>query len=163
MPRQLNDEEIAQCQAAFCTVDKDNKGTIDAKDLGIVIESLGNAWFTERGLDKPAEKQVQELIDQIGPSGSVTLDNFLKCLADMMIDPDSEEDMREAFESIDVDKSGFISRAELRKFLDNITQGTLEKLTEADVDEIMRAGDTDGDQKINFEEFCKMMKGHQIL
>ena len=46
MPRQLNDEEIAQCQAAFCTVDKDNKGTIDAKDLGMVIESLGNAWFT---------------------------------------------------------------------------------------------------------------------
>ena len=46
MPRQLNDEEIAQCQAAFCTVDKDDKGTIDAKDLGMVIESLGNAWFT---------------------------------------------------------------------------------------------------------------------
>ena len=80
-----------------------------------------------------------------------------------MIDPDSEEDMRAAFEMIDDDKSGFISRAELRKFLDNITQGTLEKLTEAEVDEIMRAGDTDGDQKINFEEFCKMMKGHQIL
>ena len=46
MPRQLNDEEIAQCQAAFCTVDKDNKGTVDAKDLGMVLESLGNAWFT---------------------------------------------------------------------------------------------------------------------
>ena len=77
-----------------------------------------------------------------------------------MIDPDSEEDMRAAFESIDVDKSGFISREELRKFLDNLA---LEKLTESEVDEVMRAGDTDGDQKINFEEFCKMMKGHQIL
>ena len=80
-----------------------------------------------------------------------------------MIDPDSEEDMRAAFALIDDDKSGFISRAELRKFLDDLAQGTLEKLTEAEVDEIMRAGDTDGDQKINFEEFCKMMKGHQIL
>ena len=80
-----------------------------------------------------------------------------------MIDPDSEEDMRAAFELIDVDKSGFISRPELRKFLDNLTQGTLEYVTEAEVDEIMRAGDTDGDQKINFEEFCKVMKAHQIL
>ena len=80
-----------------------------------------------------------------------------------MIDPDSEEDMRAAFELIDYDKSGFISREELRKYLDDLAQGTLEKLTEAEVDEIMRAGDTDGDQKINFEEFCKMMKGHQIL
>ena len=80
-----------------------------------------------------------------------------------MIDPDSEEDMRAAFELIDDDKSGFISKVELRKFLDDLAQGTLEKLTEAEVDEIMRAGDTDGDQKINFEEFCKMMKGHQIL
>ena len=80
-----------------------------------------------------------------------------------MIDPDSEEDMRAAFELIDDDKNGSISREELRKYLDDLAQGTLEKLTEAEVDEIMRAGDTDGDQKINFEEFCKMMKGHQIL
>ena len=80
-----------------------------------------------------------------------------------MIDPDSEEDMRAAFELIDDDKNGSISREELRKYLDDLAQGTLQKLTEAEVDEIMRAGDTDGDQKINFEEFCKMMKGHQIL
>ena len=80
-----------------------------------------------------------------------------------MIDPDSEEDMRAAFELIDDDKNGSISREELRKYLDDLAQGTLEKLTETEVDEIMRAGDTDGDQKINFEEFCKMMKGHQIL
>ena len=74
-----------------------------------------------------------------------------------MIDPDSEEDMRAAFELIDDDKSGFISRAELRKDMVQELQVSEAQVDEI-MDEIMRAGDTDGDQKINFEEFCKIMK-----
>ena len=78
------------------------------------------------------------------------------CLSE---DTEDREDSasRAQFEFIDVDKSGFISRAELRKFLVQEVQVSEAQVDEF-MDEIMRVGDMDGDQKINFEEFCKIMK-----
>ena len=50
-------------------------------------------------------------------------------------------------------KQGFISAAELRHVMTNLG----EKLTDEEVDEMIREADVDGDGQINYEEFVKMM------
>jgi len=48
---------------------------------------------------------------------------------------------------------GFISAAELRHVMTNLG----EKLTDEEVDEMIREADVDGDGQVNYDEFVKMM------
>jgi len=57
------------------------------------------------------------------------------------------------FKVFDRDGNGFISAAELRHVMTNLG----EKLTDEEVDEMIREADVDGDGQINYEEFVKMM------
>merc|ERR1711982_88797 len=70
-----------------------------------------------------------------------------------MKDTDTEEELIEAFKVFDRDGNGFISAAELRHVMTNLGG----KLTDEEVDEMIREADVDGDGQINYEEFVKMM------
>ena len=65
----------------------------------------------------------------------------------------AEEELREAFNVFDKDGNGFISASELRHVMVNLG----ERLTDEEVDEMVREADIDGDGQINYEEFVKMM------
>lgn len=65
----------------------------------------------------------------------------------------TQEEILEAFKVFDKDGNGFISAAELRHIMTNLG----EKLTDEEVDEMIREADIDGDGQINYEEFVKMM------
>ena len=73
---------------------------------------------------------------------------FLTMMARKMKDTDSEEEIREAFKVFDRDNNGFISAAELRHVMTSIG----EKLTDDEVDEMIREADQDGDGRID----CKL-------
>ncbi len=66
-------------------------------------------------------------------------------MARKMKDTDSEEEIREAFKVFDRDNNGFISAAELRHVMTSIG----EKLTNEEVDEMIREADQDGDGRID--------------
>ena len=71
-------------------------------------------------------------------------------MARKMKDTDSEEEIREAFKVFDRDNNGFISAAELRHVMTSIG----EKLTDDEVDEMIREADQDGDGRID----CKLSR-----
>jgi hypothetical protein len=73
-------------------------------------------------------------------------------MARKMKDTDSEEEIREAFKVFDRDNNGFISAAELRHVMTSIG----EKLTDDEVDEMIREADQDGDGRID----CKADTPH---
>ena len=75
------------------------------------------------------------------------------CKVAKWVDTDSEEEILEAFKVFDKDGNGFISAAELRHIMTNLG----EKLSDEEVDEMIREADIDGDGQINYEEFVKMM------
>ena len=84
------------------------------------------------------------------------INSFIKKLhkqSKKMKDTDTEEELVEAFKVFDRDGNGLISAAELRHVMTNLG----EKLTDEEVDEMIREADVDGDGHINYEEFVRMM------
>eukprot|EP00887_Chlorella_sp_A99_P007274 scaffold2.g7274.t1 len=142
---QLTDEQVAEMKEAFALFDRDGDGTITTKELGTVMRSLGQ---------NPTEAELQDMINEVDADGNGTIDfpEFLNLMARKMKDSDSEEELREAFKVFDKDGNGFISAAELRHVMTNLG----EKLTDDEVDEMIREADADGDGQVNYEEFVKV-------
>ncbi|CAO2182571.1 unnamed protein product [Urochloa humidicola] len=146
MADQLNEDQIAEFKEAFSLFDKDGNGCITTEELGTVMRSLGQ---------NPTEAELQDMINEVDADGNGTIDfpEFLGLMASRMRDSDSEEELREAFRVFDKDQNGFISAAELRYVMANLG----ERLTDAEVNEMVREADVDGDGRINYDEFVKVM------
>lgn len=63
------------------------------------------------------------------------------------------DEMREAFKVFDMDGNGTIDEKELRVTMKKLG----EKLSDEDIRAMIRAADKNGDGKIDYEEFIKMM------
>ncbi|KAF7120798.1 hypothetical protein RHSIM_Rhsim13G0201500 [Rhododendron simsii] len=152
MADQLTDDQISEFKEAFSLFDKDGDGCITTKELGTVMRSLGQ---------NPTEAELQDMINEVDADGNGTIDfpEFLNLMARKMKDTDSEEELKEAFRVFDKDQNGFISAAELRHVMTNLG----EKLTDEEVDEMIREADVDGDGQINYEEFVKVMMAKELL
>ena len=122
----------------------------------------------------PSESELQDMINEVDSDNNGTIDfpgmfcpgcrshgvtdhscaEFLTMMARKMKDTDSEEEIREAFKVFDRDNNGFISAAELRHVMTSIG----EKLTDDEVDEMIREADQDGDGRIDcmFLHRCSM-------
>ena len=59
-----------------------------------------------------------------------------------------------AFTMFDKDKNGYIERDELKQMMTKLG----EKLTDGEIDEMMKEADTDNDGRVNYNEFLAMMK-----
>nr|XP_048706118.1 calmodulin-like protein 3 [Caretta caretta] len=146
MADQLTEGQIAEFKEAFSLFDKDGDGSITTSELGTVMRSLGQ---------NPTEAELQDMISELDADGSGTVDfpEFLSMMARKMRDTDSEEEIREAFRVFDRDKNGYISAAELRHVMTNLG----EKLTDEEVDEMIKEADSNSDGQVNYEEFVRMM------
>ena len=146
MADQLTEEQIAEFKEAFSLFDKDGDGNITTKELNTVMRCLGQ---------NPTEAELQDMINEFdaGGNGMIDFPEFLTMMAHNMKDADSEEETHYAFSVFDKDGNGFISAAELRHVMTNID----EKLTDEEVNEMIRKADIDDDGQINYEEFVTIM------
>ncbi|KAJ8308523.1 hypothetical protein KUTeg_013397 [Tegillarca granosa] len=67
--------------------------------------------------------------------------------------PNDEKELREAFKVFDKDGNGYITAAELRHVMTNLG----EKLTDDEVNEMIREADIDMDGQVNYDEFVRIM------
>jgi calmodulin len=146
MAEKLTEQQIAEFKEAFNLFDKDGDGAISVKELGTVMRALGN---------NPTESELQDIINELDQNQDNTIDfpEFMNIMAKRGKEGDTEEELIEAFKVFDKDGNGFISAAELRHVMTNLG----EKLTDDEVDEMIKEADTDGDGQINYHEFVKMM------
>ena len=74
---------------------------------------------------------------------------------------DREDEIRQAFKVFDKDGNGYISAAELRQVMTNLGK----KLTDAELDGMIRQADDDNDGQINYEEFVKVsfLRIHNLI
>jgi len=115
----------------------------------------------------PTEAELQDMINEVDADGNGTIDfpEFLTMMARKMRDTDSEEEIKEAFKVFDKDGNGYISAAELRHVMTNLGSSAVvcffgaqlfpcvlgEKLSDVEVDEMIREADIDGDGQINYD------------
>eukprot|EP00397_Hematodinium_sp_SG-2012_P038652 GEMP01042079.1.p1 GENE.GEMP01042079.1~~GEMP01042079.1.p1 ORF type:complete len:150 (+),score=48.42 GEMP01042079.1:82-531(+) len=146
MVDQLTEEQIVEFKEAFSLFDKDGDGAITTKELAIVMRSIGQ---------HPTDAELQDMLNEVDADGSGTISfpEFLALMARKMKDVDEAEDLVEAFKVFDLDGDGFISASELRKVMNNLG----EKLTEQEIDEMIREVDNDGDGKVSWNEFLMMI------
>ena len=123
-------------------------GTIEGSELSYVMSKLGEA---------PTEDELEDMIRAVdlNGDGEIDFDEFIGLMRLRMDERqrDPDEDLRDAFNMFDSDRSGFIDRHEVRALMKKLAQ----TLSDEEIDLIMEECDTDGDGEISFEEFKAMM------
>ena len=148
----LTPEQLAEYKEAFALFDKDGSGTISGQELGQVMRSLGQI---------PTNSELEDMVMEVDSNGNGEIDfpEFCELMGKMNGSRGSkeqqEEMLRDAFKVFDKDGGGSISSAELRHVLTNLG----DKLTDEEVDEMMREADMDGNGEIDYDEFAKIMMG----
>lgn len=146
MTEKLSPQQLEELKEAFAIYDLDGDGTITTRELGSVMRALGL---------NPTEAEILNFIKEadMDNSGTINFEEFAVLMSDKMKDIDSEEDIIAAFKVFDLDNKGYITQHELRHVMTNLG----EKLTDEEVADMMREADADGDGKINYEDFVKIM------
>ena len=142
----LTDEQIIEFREAFQAFDKDGNGSITTKELGTVMRSLGQNL---------SEAEIKEMIDIVDEdkNGTIDFQEFLHLMARKMKIIDKEEELLDAFNILDRDGSGKISKYELRY----IIMSTDSKIKGDDIDDIIKTIGTDEEGKIDLQDFIDIL------
>lgn len=143
---QLSETELSELKDIFAMFDKDNSGSIDINELESMVASLGINASKEDLNDMIAEADIDQ-------SGTIEFDEFKTLIGPHFQKEKPPEDYIDAFKFFDKDGDGFISRTELRHIMNTVDAN----LAEADIEEMIKEADANGDGKIDFDEFIKMM------
>ncbi|CAL9230457.1 unnamed protein product [Arabidopsis halleri] len=135
--KSLSEEEIKGLKTLFANMDTDKSGTITYEELKIGLAKLGS---------KLTEAEVKQLME------AVTYIEFISATMHRYRF-DRDEHVFKAFQYFDKDNSGFITMDELESAMKEYGMGD-----EASIKEVIAEVDTDNDGRINYEEFCAMMR-----
>ncbi|KAG2678065.1 hypothetical protein I3843_12G128900 [Carya illinoinensis] len=141
----LSEEEIQGLKAMFTNIDTDKSGTITYEELKAGLARLGS---------KLSEAEVQQLMDAADVDGNGSIDYIEFITATMHRHKlERDEHLFKAFRYFDKDNSGFITRDELEIAMKEYGMGD-----DTTIKEIISEVDTDNDGRINYDEFCTMMR-----
>lgn len=147
-PSNLTDSELDCLKEAFSLFDADHDGEITVHELGRVMRNHGL---------NPTDDELKDMIRNVdkNSNGAIDFNEFIE----MMVRRDAkvEEDVMHAFRVFDRDGDGYISVEELRLTMNNLG----EPLTDHEVRSMIEEADLDGDGRINFQEFARLMQTQQ--
>lgn len=149
--RHFSDGELKDLRTAFVLLDQNQDGRVNASELQHMLRNLG--------IHVP-DDLIRDLICQASESGNGLINEteFLEWVAKIQAlsqDPsdDVSKDLIAAFRVFDKDRNGFITKDELRTAMEMIG----ERVTEAELNQLLAMADIDRDGRINYEEFARLM------
>ncbi|CAF2343252.1 unnamed protein product [Rotaria sp. Silwood2] len=144
---EVGQEQIDQIRDAFAVFDKEMTGSITTEQFSKVLEDLGY---------NVPESELTTFINQldIDKSGTIEFEEYLSfMLTFIKKNVTTEDNLKDAFNLFDQNDDGFIETKDLREIMTNLG----EKITDEDIDEMIREADIDKDFKVNFYEFQRIM------
>ncbi|KAG2489663.1 hypothetical protein HYH03_011775 [Edaphochlamys debaryana] len=139
----LPENEISGLKALFQEMDADGSGSITVEELREALRKKGT---------KIPQEELERIMAQADISGDGTLDYEEFLAATMNLAKlEHEEHLYMAFRFFDADDSGFITMDELHAALHRVC-------SREEIEELMRQADTSGDGRIDYEEFCDLMR-----
>ncbi|CAI8006977.1 Dynein regulatory complex protein 8 [Geodia barretti] len=136
---------------AFSPFDDDNNGTVDVREVGAIIRSLGCY---------PTEAEIGDMLQEVEeeePTGFIRLEKFLpmmtRVLQERRYQPASEEQLVQAFQVLDVDRKSHLTPEEIKKYL--MEEG--EKFTQDEMDEMLSAAVDKEKGTILYRDFVTYM------
>ena len=145
----LSEQEICELHEAFNIFDIDSDGSIEASQLGMLMNALKQY---------PTKEELNNIIKEtdIEHTNQIYFNQFLKIMAKRIKDTKDDEDkyLKSLFLSLDRNKNGLISIHEIRY----IVTHSSENLSDKEIEFLMKEADTDGDGYISYEEFMMIMK-----
>lgn len=145
---ELTEELKQEILEVFELFDSDNSGTVDRKQLKLMVRVLGY---------EPRKDQLARMLIQCGVAQRATeikYEEFYSLIAMIMNEKDIQEEMMRAFNLFDVDGTGKISLDNLRSVAEQLG----EKMSDTELQEMIREADMDNDGQVNATEFVRVMK-----
>ncbi|XP_026168047.1 calmodulin-like protein 4 [Mastacembelus armatus] len=144
MANVLTQDQIQEFRECFCLYDRQRKGKIEAQDLITVMRCLGSN-------PTPSEVQRHLLSHNIGRSGELDFSTFLSIMHQQLLQEAPEKEILDAMRMADKEQKGFILASELRAKL----TGLGEKLSDQEVDELLKEAGVGLDGLVHCEQFAK--------
>ena len=128
--------------------DRDRNGKITVEELGTIMRNL----LTDK---PPSENELQDMVKEVDmdEDGTINFQEFLAMMAQNSSESHSKEELLEAFDVFDKNNDGFIDREELKRVMDTLDQ----EITDQEAEEMINECDINGDGKVDYHEFVKMM------
>nr|XP_005023018.4 calmodulin-like protein 4 [Anas platyrhynchos] len=143
MAKFLSQDQINEFKECFSLYDKKQKGKIKASDLMAVMRCLGAS-------PTPGEVQRHLHLHKIERNAELDFSTFLNIMYRQTKQEEPEKEIFTALSMIDRQKRGVITVSELRAKLTNLG----EKLSEEEVDDLLKEAKIGPNGTIKYEEFA---------
>ncbi|XP_048391567.1 dynein regulatory complex protein 8 [Stegostoma tigrinum] len=136
---------------AFAVFDHESNNSVDVREIGTIIRSLGCC---------PNEGELHEMLAEVEeeePTGYIQLEKFLPMMTRVLLErkyrPQPEDVILQAFEVLDQTKKGYLTQEELTKYLTE--EG--EPFTQEEMEEMLSAAVDPEKNVIFYKDFAAMM------
>lgn len=143
---------ISELKEAFVIFDRDNDNKINMQELATVMRSIGFS---------PTQADLQAIQQEYG-NRLLDIGEVQNVISRRAPPPETEDSVRDAFRIFDKDGTGYVSASELRHVLTHLG----EKLSDEEVDEMIREADITGDGQVNYDRefyFQFMLKKNSLF
>jgi len=149
----LSPETIQALKGAFSMLDADDNGAVSHEEVADLLERLGF---------NVSEDEVMDMIQEVDTDGNGTIefDEFVECVRPALtakpVEKTSQpnEGMMAAFKEFDEDGNGFIEPEELRTKMSEMSGC---EIPMEQIQDMIKQVDVNGDGKVDYEEFVKLM------
>lgn len=152
---ELNPEQINDIKQAFDLFDQGGTGTIESKELKVALRALGF---------DPSKEDIEDLIHNENKEKDDRIDfhEFLNIIITKVSVKDDAEDIQKAFDNLDIDGNGVITKENLWSKIEELG----EQWTEEEIEKMIRIAQKGAQDKkskrpyeVTWEEFYDIMRG----
>merc|ERR1712012_860938 len=147
----LSSEVQGKVVEAFEVFDHENNKTVDVREVGTIVRSLGHC---------PSESQLQEVIGEMEDPeqmGYIHLDRFLPVMSRIILQqkflPASHEDLLAAFKALDKENVGYIDKDKLTQLF--MEEG--EAFNQDEMNEMCNAALDPLTKSVHYKEFVHFL------